>query len=76
MTAKRGYLCRLSGRKILSKSDWKRKFFLLYDDKLYYYDTEGGCGGEAGIVESCYLMQLVLFWFLPHNLSLIKAVEL
>ena len=60
MTAKRGYLWRLSDRKILSKSDWKRKFFLLCDDKLYYYDSEGGCGGEAGNVDSCYLIHLIL----------------
>ena len=51
-SAKKGYLWRLSDRKILAKSDWKRKFFLLYDDKLYYYDTEDGDGGETGRVES------------------------
>jgi len=47
-SAKRGYLCRLSGRKILGKSDWKRKFFILYDNKLCYYDNQNIGGAEAG----------------------------
>ena len=48
-SAKRGYLCRLSGKKILAKSDWKRKLFILYDAKLFYYDKSGDCepGREA-----------------------------
>jgi len=60
-SAKKGYLWRLSDRKILAKSDWKRKFFLLYDDKLYYYDTEDGDGGEAGsgVIDLRYFIDCV-----------------
>ena len=28
--------------------DWKRKYFVLTGDKLYYYDTELGDGGGPG----------------------------
>ena len=30
------------------KNAWKRKFFLLYDDKLFYYNSETGIGAEPG----------------------------
>jgi len=46
-SAKRGFLWRLGGRKLM-KNAWKRKFFLLYDDKLFYYNSETGIGAEPG----------------------------
>lgn len=47
-TAKRGYLWKLSGRSILHKSQWKRKLFVLWKSRLYFYQGEGGGGDERG----------------------------
>ena len=46
--AKRGYLFKLSGRSLLQKNSWKRKFFVLWEGQLYYYDSSEGGGGEGG----------------------------
>ena len=37
--------------------DWKRKYFVLTGDKLYYYDSEmGDTGGGAGVIHlECFL---------------------
>ena len=61
VSAKRGYLWRLSGRTILPKNDWKRKYFLLFDDRLYYYDSESGCGSDtgSGVIELRYFIDCV-----------------
>jgi len=60
-SSKKGYLCRLSDKKILGKSDWKRKLFVLHDDKLYYYDSQNGVGAEAGsgVIDLNYFIDCV-----------------
>ena len=36
--ALRGYLWRLSTKRMVYTHDWKRRYFVLSGDKLYYYD--------------------------------------
>jgi len=43
-----GYLWRLSGRRMVYLSDWKRKYFVLVGERLYYYESERSQGGERG----------------------------
>ena len=56
--AARGYLWRLSTKRMVYTHDWKRKYFVLTGDKLYYYDTElgDGAGAGAGVIHlDCFI---------------------
>ena len=55
--AARGYLWRLSTKRMVYTHDWKRKYFVLTGDKLYYYDNDLGDGsGGAGVIHlECFL---------------------
>lgn len=56
--AARGYLWRLSTKRMVYTHDWKRKYFVLTGDKLYYYDNElgDGSGAGAGIIHlDCFI---------------------
>ena len=56
--AARGYLWRLSTKRMVYTHDWKRKYFVLTGDKLYYYETElgDGSGAGAGIIHlDCFI---------------------
>jgi len=43
-----GYLWRLSGRRMVYMTDWKRKYFVLVGCQLYYYDHNLSQGGDRG----------------------------
>jgi len=78
---KRGYLWRLSGRRMLYKTDWKRKYFVLHQDRLYYYETERGQAGErgSGLIELKYFIDCVEAPLTDHkkatNVFLLLAAE-
>ena len=46
---RRGYLWRLSERRLLQNSSWKTKYFVLQQDKLYYFATTRGAA--AGVID-------------------------
>ena len=49
---RRGYLWRLSERRLLQNSSWKTKYFVLQQDKLYYYaSTRGSKGGVIDLTK-------------------------
>ena len=54
----RGYLWRLSTKRMVYTHDWKRKYFVLTGDKLFYYDNElgDGVGPGAGVIHlDCFI---------------------
>ena len=54
----RGYLWRLSTKRMVYTHDWKRKYFVLTGDKLFYYDNElgDGSGAGAGVIQlDCFI---------------------
>eukprot|EP00090_Calanus_glacialis_P000833 TRINITY_DN10589_c0_g1_i1.p1 TRINITY_DN10589_c0_g1~~TRINITY_DN10589_c0_g1_i1.p1 ORF type:complete len:574 (-),score=101.45 TRINITY_DN10589_c0_g1_i1:167-1888(-) len=48
-TCRRGYLWRLSGRRVLATTSWKTKYFVLHEDRLYYYASMKGQAG--GVID-------------------------
>ena len=46
---RRGYLWRLSERRLLQNSSWKTKYFVLQQGQLYYYASTRGAAG--GVIE-------------------------
>ena len=49
---RRGYLWRLSERRLLQNSSWKTKYFVVQEDKLYYYaSTRGQAGGVIDLAQ-------------------------
>jgi len=48
-TSRRGYLWRLSGRRVLTTASWKTKYFVLHEEKLYYYASMKGRAG--GVID-------------------------
>ena len=44
----RGYLWRLSSKRMVNSQDWKRKYFVLAGERLYYYESETSQAGERG----------------------------
>ena len=56
--SQRGYLWRLSTKRMVYTHDWKRKYFVLTGDKLFYYDNElgDGSGAGAGVIQlDCFI---------------------